>query len=161
MTFKLFLKRKQKSAIAETLAKYGIKALNFTILYKDNDIVYQTIYESESKSLVSVKSLQKLIGSIDLMANREIANKMTPKELKEFMLDHYKNIYMESVSELEKFVLQLKNIHDNKDKFDYKTYIERYENYKRLIREQESIVQRHKSILEFTTNSITVINKIF
>lgn len=152
----LFLKNTKQNTIEE----HNLPPIKYENIKTHLDIIYQTIYESESKSLVSVKSLQKLIGSIDLMANREIANKMTPKELKEFMLHHYKNIYMESVSELEKFVLQLKNIRDNKDKFDYKTYIERFENYKRLIRNQESIVQNHKSILEFTTNSITAVSKI-
>jgi SNF2 family DNA or RNA helicase len=152
----LFLKNTKQNTIEE----HNLPPIKYENIKTHLDIVYQTIYESESKSLKSIRSLQKLIGSLDLMANREIANKMTPKELKEFMLQHYKNIYMESVSELEKLVMQLKNIHDNKDKFDHKTYIDRLQNYEKLIRKQEPIVQRHKSILEFTTNSITAISKI-
>lgn len=153
---KLFLKNTKQN----TLDEHNLPQIKYANIKTHLDIVYQTIYESESKSMVSIRSLQKLIGSLDLMANREIANKMTPKELKEFMINHYKDIYTGSVSEFEKLVLQLKNIYDNKEKFDPVTYNERIKHFEKLIMQQENIVRRHKSILEFTTNSINSISKI-
>jgi SNF2 family DNA or RNA helicase len=153
---KLFLKNTIKNTLDET----KLPPVVYHNVQTHLDIVYQTMYESESKSLGSVKSLQKLIGSLDLLANRDITNKMTPKELKQSMINRYKTIFDNAVSELEQLVTQLKNIHECKEKFTAPEYINRVSHFEQLIKKKDSEVHRHRGVYEFIVKSINDINKI-
>ena len=122
------------------------------------DKIQQDLYDTEAKTMLGIYNLRLLACQMELMFNKDIKQLITPKELKLFVNTHYKNLYESELAKLEELVIQLKNIHENKDKFDISEYLRRFQHYEILIKKKEIEVSHFKNAYEFHMNSINKID---
>lgn len=129
-------------------------------IFVELDIVQRKIYDTEAKTTYNKQNLRKIISEVQLMfENKDIK---TPEELKAYGVSHYKSLYKTEQEKLDLINSKLKNIIENKDKFDnYIEFINRIELYEKQIKSQEECVKRHKTGYEFFMSSIDSINEIF
>ena len=122
------------------------------------DKIQQDLYDTEAKTMLGIHNLRLLACQMQLMFNKDITQSITPKELKLFVNTHYKNLYESELAKLEELVIQVKNIHENKDKFDISDYLHRFKHYENLINKKEIEVSHFKNAYEFNMNSINKID---
>jgi SNF2 family DNA or RNA helicase len=122
------------------------------------DKIQQDLYNTEAKTMLGIYNLRLLACQMELMFNKDITQSITPKELKLFANTHYKNLYENELAKLEELVIQLKNIHENKDKFHMSEYLHRFQHYENLIKKKEIIVSNFKDAYHFHMNSINKID---
>ena len=153
---KIFLKNTKFN----TKDEYPWPELNITDVKLKFDKIQQDLYDTEAQTAHGTYNLRLLACQMELMFNKDVTQSITPKELKEFANSHYKTLYETELAKLEELIGQLKNIHDNKDKFQITDYMQRFQHYENLIKKKESDVHRYKSAYEYHIKSIHKIDNV-
>lgn len=122
------------------------------------DKTQRDLYETEAKTTFNKQNLRKIISEVQLMFNGDIK---TPSDLKIYGMNHYKKLYETELHKIEELNKQLNNIIENEDKFEQLEFVQRQKHYKYLIKNQQEVVDRHKSGYEYFMKSIEDINNIF
>jgi len=135
-----FMKVFFKNTKANTADEYPWPTINFHDLKLTFDKTQQDLYDTEAKSKNGTYNLRLLACQVELMFGQDCSKQITPKELKQYATKHYETIYKEELEKLENLVVQLENIHKNKDKFEQHEYITRFSHYEKLIKNQEVVV---------------------
>jgi SNF2 family DNA or RNA helicase len=151
---KVFLKNTKQNTKDE-YDWVDLKINDFSLKF---DKIQQDLYDTEAKNTKGTYNLRLLACQVELMFNKDANKTITPKELKNFANSHYKSIYDTELKNLGELIEKLKNIHENKDKFDIAEYIHRFNHYERLIKKKEGEVEKAKSAYEYHSKAITHID---
>jgi len=153
---KIFLKNTKFN----TKDEYPWPELSINDIKMKFDRIQQDLYDTEAKTATGTYKLRLLACQMELMFNIDVAQSITPKELKQYANNHYKSMYDRELENLEELLKQLKNIHDNREKFGINDYIQRYKHYENLIKQKEEDVKKYKSVYEYYMKSIQKIDSV-
>jgi SNF2 family DNA or RNA helicase len=124
------------------------------------DKMQQDLYDTESKATFGTYNLRLLACQMELMFNKDVAQTITPKELKQFANSHYKTLYETELEKFKELITQLQTIHTNQETFEHGEYLQRFNHYKILIQKKEYDVERLKNAYDYYTQSISKIDKV-
>ena len=124
------------------------------------DRIQQDLYDTEAKTTNGTFNLRLLACQMELMFNKDVTQSITPAELKKHANAHYKAAYEKELKKLNELVEQLKNIHENKDKFEAHEYIHRFRIYENLIQKKEGEVMILKNAYDYHSSCINKIYKV-
>ena len=150
----LFLKNRKIDMVND----YVFPDINMYDKFVTLDNIHKNLYNAESKLLKGTLNLRKLVCEVELLF--EEGEIKTPKELKNYGIRYYRQLYDNELQKLEQLHKELQNINDNKDKFTQYEFINRIDHYNNLINKQESEVINHKNAYEYFINSINHVNSI-
>ena len=125
------------------------------------DKIQQNLYDTEAKLKNSVYNLRLIACQIQMMyAN--MASSLTPKQLKEYITNHYKSLYDNEVEKFNELNKQIININRNIAIFTKNEYLQRFEHYNKLLDQQKTEVEKIKNVLEYhkkvSNNIITLVD---
>lgn len=122
------------------------------------DLIQQTAYDTEAKSLASIDKLMELASDITIRFDN--SNIQTPKELKDSINKYYKQEYEKELEELNIINGKIKNLDENKYKINITQYVERRTNLEKLLNKKVSEVRVKKGAYEYFMNTINIITQI-
>lgn len=150
---KLFLKNTKTNTIKEH--SWPDIIINNHIL--ELDMIQQTTYDTEAKSLCNVDKLMVLASDILVRFDTDI---QTPKDLKNTVHEHYKKEYEIEVKELDDIKQSIDNLEKNKEKIDLEVYTIRMHTLIQHLKKKMNDVLVKKSAYEYFTSTITKLNML-
>lgn len=153
---KVFLKNTKFN----TKDEYPWPELTINDLKLKFDKIQQDLYDTESKATYGTYNLRLLACQMELMFNKDVAQTITPKELKKIANSHYKSLYETELAKLKELITQLQTIHTNRETFEPVEYLQRFNHYENLIKKKEYDVERLKNAYDYYTASISKIDKV-
>jgi SNF2 family DNA or RNA helicase len=146
-----------KNCKDDMLDDYVWPQLNIHDIKIQLDIIQQNLYNTE-KMLNNTLNLRKLVCEINLMFNQH--DFKTPVELKQYIIEHYTQLYDIEVAKLEDLKARLQNIKDHRENFEENEYKMRIHHFTELVENKNIDVKKHFKAKEYFINSIEGIDKI-
>jgi SNF2 family DNA or RNA helicase len=153
-----FMKLFLKNCKIDMINDYVWPELKVHNVFVNLDIVQQNIYDTEKKLCINTNNLRKLVCELELLFSG--GNIQTPKDLKEYCIKHYKDLYEKENSKLVDLMFQYDNILKNQKTFKSEEFGQRKEHYTKLITKQKQTVNTYKSAYEYISSNIEKISNI-
>jgi SNF2 family DNA or RNA helicase len=148
---KLFLKNTKNNTIKEH--SWPEIVINNHIL--ELDVIQQTTYDTEAKSLSSVDKLMVLASDILVRFDTDI---QTPKDLKNTVYEHYKKEYETEIKELNDIKESIDNLEKHEEKMELEIFTIRMQTLLQQLKKKMNDVHIKKSAYEYFTNTIHKLN---